>query len=236
MASNGHQCNVMATIVTNALQWSPFMLRIIVHLQLPHFLLKADSDTNGDLCTNIFILQTFQSYIPASSSLSPEGPSTGPEGQQRCQRWPLHRKNGRKSSYSAPADPSPAPASLSLCPEGPSPAGVQVVKWLLDCLTFSSTPLCLFVTHPPIFLDFGKFVFVFLSSSQHISCYFCFRISDSITLSIQLGTWHLWRADSISFAQNIKIPLMLLPCVGHNQQTSKKAILSCICLPVTPFY
>ena len=127
-------------------------------------------------------------------------------------------KMAEKGSYSPPADPSPAPASLSLCPEGPSPAGVPVVKWLLDCLTFSSTPLCLFVTHPPIFLDFGKFVFVFLSSSQHISCYFCFRISDSITLSIRLGTWHLWRADSISFAQNTKISHAPCMCWVHSTQ------------------
>lgn len=150
-----------------------YIQRIIVHLQLPHFLLKADSDTNGDLqtvtichywcakiinlpmgtftCSNQcndtdllqsylhlphFLLKVHQLVLKASSDANGD----------LC-----IVKLAEKGSYSPPADPSQAPASLSLCPEGLSPAGVQVVKWLLDCLTFSSTPLCLFVTHPPIF-------------------------------------------------------------------------------------
>ena len=103
--------------------------------------------TCSNQCNDTDLLQ---SYIPASSSLSPEGPSTGPEGQQRCQRWPLHRKNGRKRVLLCTCRPLTSSCksfTLSWRPPTCRCASCKVTFRLPHLLLNPPLPLCHAPTH-----------------------------------------------------------------------------------------
>ena len=126
--------------------------------------------------------------------------------------------HGRKSSYSAPADPSPAPASLSLCPEGPSPAGVPVVSLtfrLPHLLLNPPLPLCHAPTHRLGLWEICVCTYFFQAHNIFLVTFVSVFLIPS---PYQFGWEHGIFRELIQFhlLKTLK-SLMLLACVGYIQ-------------------
>ena len=121
------------------------------HLQLPHLILKADGNTNGDLqpaksmrllmlasylhmVKSMQLLMILHSYLHLPHFLLKVHQlvlkaSSDADGDLRMENIIIDCFKQEKRFYRAPAGPSLAPVTPSLGPEDPSPGDCRLISW-----------------------------------------------------------------------------------------------------------